>query len=407
MTHMEDYDSPKAHRQWRRKTIFIVSVLFGSTIVAFCTIEVCLRIFVDVTDYPGYYWDPDVGVRRSPNQHGRYIRGKHINAPYHFNAQGWNHLNDYDTRKDQGAYRICVVGDSYVEALQVPYEHTFFVLAQKKMTRVDRSVEWYAFGQSGFGTAQEYLLIRHQVLKYDPDIVIMLFVAANDLTDSSWYITRPKRHRASLLLDSDGQLVTIPSLPWESSWYVKWIRQSAIFRYFYIQNRFLATPVVPFAERAQRYLQDISDSDDAATPFTGSLSAEERMQKTWQLIEAILRETKSECAQQGVVFALAYYGSSKEIHAAFDGIPYEPLPKESDPYCIAERLDEMGKEFLVPICMRLEIPYLDLTPALVAHVRKTGQRHDFPDDLHYNQIGHAIVADAIVPWAEEMLLKKR
>ncbi len=97
---------------------------------------------------------------------------------------------------------------------------------------------------------------------------------------------------------------------------------------------------------------------------------------------------------------LAYRGSRPQVEAAVTGVPYVPPPKETDPWCCKERLNEMGQEFLEPITARLGIPYLDLTEALIAKEKESGKRHHWVDDGHYNEIGHAAAAEAMAAWVE-------
>src|SRR5262245_34367431 len=120
--------------------------------VAVGGVELVFRVFVPVTDVPHKIWDPLLGLRRAPDQAGRYINGAgFVDARYHFNRQGWNHPRDYSTHKPAGTRRVCLIGDSYVEALQVNPGEAMFSVAEQRMSRPDRPVEWYAFGASGWG----------------------------------------------------------------------------------------------------------------------------------------------------------------------------------------------------------------------------------------------------------------
>lgn len=396
---------PRAAITLRRRIVACLLTILGVPLVAMLALEVVFAVFMPVTDVPSLYWDPTIGIPlRNPDQSGRLVHGDFIDARYHFNAQGWNSPRDYTLFKPPGTRRVCLVGDSMVEAYHVQPEQSLCVLAEKQMSRADRPVEWYAFGRAGFGTVAEYLVIRHHALAYEPDVVVLLFVALNDLTDTSPYLSRPAANQSTMVLGEDGELVLIPpTSPWKPSLVLNLARKSALFRYFYVQKKmFMRTPP-PFSEKARRFLDTEAESSDMVGASHGPLSAEERQQKTWDLVEAILRKARSDCAERGAVFALAYYGSRPEIHAALENTVHVPPPKEVDPYCIAERLDEMGREFLEPMANRLQIPYLDLTAAMVDGVRETGQRHDFPDDVHYSPAGHAFAAKAIAAWVEDIL----
>ncbi len=49
------------------------------------------------------------------------------------------------------------------------------------------------FGVSGFGTAQELLLLRDRVLAYHPDLVVLAFLTGNDIVDNSRALTSDPR----------------------------------------------------------------------------------------------------------------------------------------------------------------------------------------------------------------------
>src|SRR5262249_38823902 len=73
-------------------------------------------------------------VRYAPNQSGIWRVRDEIAAPYRINAQGWNSgSGDYAEPRRSGVPRIAVVGDSFVEALQVPYDRS---LAERLATEL-------------------------------------------------------------------------------------------------------------------------------------------------------------------------------------------------------------------------------------------------------------------------------
>ena len=182
---------------------FVIPLLAVVATVVLC--EAGFRLFVEVTDVPFYFWDPLIGPRMAPNQSGRYLVGRDIEGRYRFNAQGWNHREDYITRKSPGTRRVCLIGDSYVEALHVQLNETMYAVAEREreMDHPDRHVQWYAFGVSGFGTAAEHDVVREYVLGYEPDLVILFFVQ-NDPFESSPYLSDLPSHRVRYLVDGEG-----------------------------------------------------------------------------------------------------------------------------------------------------------------------------------------------------------
>ena len=208
------------------------SLVIAMFVVAF---ELFLRISGLVTGMPYSAYDVGTGPRIAPNQSGRYIRGQWVRGWYRYNAQGWNHPEDYVVAKPPGTTRIAMVGDSQVAAQQVDVTETMFMRAQRSMSAAGRPTEWYAFGVSGYGTAQELEIVRHHALKYSPDVVVLMFVA-NDPYDTSPYLVDIEPYYPRYVLDGQGDLLRLPQSTWSFPWWKREITQMALFRYFGAQK---------------------------------------------------------------------------------------------------------------------------------------------------------------------------
>ncbi len=93
---------------------------------------------------------------------------------------------EVDYAKPDDVYRILIIGDSFVEALQVDYEQTFYALLQAELAKhntPEQTYEVVALGRTGWGTLQEYLYYHVEGYKYQPDLVIVLFYI-NDVADN-------------------------------------------------------------------------------------------------------------------------------------------------------------------------------------------------------------------------------
>ncbi|MFQ5428885.1 MAG: hypothetical protein ACE5E1_01135 [Phycisphaerae bacterium] len=386
----------------RRRFLAALLTFLVFSLLAAGFLETVFRLFVPVTDAPVFFWDPLLGPRRMPNQTGRYIlRGK-FDGRYHFNAQGWNDPRDYVLPKPAGTRRVCLVGDSMVEALGVDTERSMAIIAEDRMNRPDRPVEWYAFACSGWGPCREYMAIRHYVLDYQPDVVLMMFVQ-NDPFDCSPYIANLSDTRPRCSLSADGELVWQRSRQWVHPWPQRLAIRSAVARYFMLQTGLwgkwrtrghTVNVHAPLEESTRTYSADSQAADRAAR--------DERGEKTWLLIEKLFEETRDECRARGATFAVVFRGHYERLHAVARGEAYTPLPRDVDPYCLGRRQDDMGDDFLRPITERLNIPYLDLTETLSRLIRETGQLHHPPNDTHFNVPAHAAAGAAMGRWVEAL-----
>ncbi len=82
-----------------------------------------------------------------------------------------------------GVFRIVILGDSYMEAYQVPLEDSLPYLLQERLA--ERKVEVVNLGVGGYGTAQQFLYLRDEGLRYRPDLVVLAFFLGNDVHNNS------------------------------------------------------------------------------------------------------------------------------------------------------------------------------------------------------------------------------
>lgn len=71
--------------------------------------------------------------------------------------------------KDPSKTRVAVIGDSYIEALQVDPDKNMCTVLERE----NKNLEVLNFGTSAYNLGQMYLRLREQVLRYHPDIVII------------------------------------------------------------------------------------------------------------------------------------------------------------------------------------------------------------------------------------------
>ena len=101
-------------------------------------------------------FDERFGLTNWPGYSGCYD-GEGFSC-YSINSRGWRD-EDHEIEKPEGKFRIAVIGDSYVEALQVPLEDTFWKVAERDLNSVADSsvdVEVLAFGISGADSAMVF-----------------------------------------------------------------------------------------------------------------------------------------------------------------------------------------------------------------------------------------------------------
>ena len=169
----------------RRRWMFRAILLGIATVAPLLFIEIAMR--VGGIEYPivtqrdsnrGYAYRPAYQWTQSSEGHADVRTNR-----FGFRDEEWT------LEKPANTVRIAVLGDSYVDAVQVAEEHRFTELLENELSESDlfggSNVEVMNFGTSGYGTAQELMTYRHAVRQFKPDVVILSFLTGNDIRNNS------------------------------------------------------------------------------------------------------------------------------------------------------------------------------------------------------------------------------
>ena len=74
--------------------------------------------------------------------------------------------------------KVLFIGDSYTASVETSNENTFYYLIKDSL-----DIEIFAYGQSGFGTLQEYMVLDKWIDKTHPDLIVWS-TCSNDFVDN-------------------------------------------------------------------------------------------------------------------------------------------------------------------------------------------------------------------------------
>jgi hypothetical protein len=120
---------------------------------------------------------------------------------------------EIDYEKPPGLRRVLVLGDSFVEATEVSVEEAFPRRLEAHLgDQGGPPTQVINAGAVGYGTAQEYLLLKHEGLRYQPDLVVLLFFSGNDVSDNSQLLDYPpvRSIKPYFFVDASGALRSLP-----------------------------------------------------------------------------------------------------------------------------------------------------------------------------------------------------
>lgn len=170
----------------KRLSLQKLLIVFGSTFFSLLMAELCLRSLHPLNEINRYSWHPDLGHTRPPNKAGYYTTSE-FNTYLSFNESGFRQSKP-TSQALSNTFRVAFIGDSYVEGAQVAEEKVMSSVFQSLGEQSGfncGNLEVRNFGISGYGTTQEYILLRKILSSYHPDLVILMFLPANDIKNNS------------------------------------------------------------------------------------------------------------------------------------------------------------------------------------------------------------------------------
>ena len=101
-----------------------------------------------------------------------------------FNSQGMRD-REHPIAKPAGVFRILILGDSFMEAYQVPFEESVPALLERQLgQRPGRRIEVISAGVGGWGTDDELRYLTSYGMKWRPDLILVAMTLHNDISDN-------------------------------------------------------------------------------------------------------------------------------------------------------------------------------------------------------------------------------
>jgi lysophospholipase L1-like esterase len=361
-------------------------------------------------------WEPHpyLGWFHIPNSGGLwYSEYGEYQAEVRINARG---LRDEEIPYDNpsGVYRILVLGDSFVEGLQVPLEETFTKQLQAQLNRDGRPVEAINGGVSGWGTDQEAIFYAIEGFRYKPDLVLLCLFTRNDILNN--YAPLEVGRMGSVqkpFFQLRGNELVVPSFPFEAPpegdssparllGFSDWLRpRSAAYRMMmpYLRN-------IPATRRALGPPGllggvGVALADEPDLPVTFQVyqtNSTPEWEEAWALTDALIRRLDSEITKRGAQMAVIIVNAPEQVYAGRWAAGLKIMSKNPD-----LRWDrQFPNRRLAAILDEAGIPYLDLLPSFeyAASQPGTAPLH-FQYDFHWSSSGHALAAREVVKFLRE------
>ena len=373
-----------------RRALANTLLVLGSVLGGLLLAEVAVRVFAPQVPYAAglqynwWRWDDDLGIilrpsHRTVNQQPEY-RTRVVTNAYGFRD------DPFVLRKASGVYRVLTIGDSFTFGWGVEAEQAWpSVLERELATRLRRPVEILnAGGASGFATTSQFLFLRRELDRLQPDLVVLGFTTHNDITDElqiafaevdSAGLPLHARHlTGSDVVNEHGMRVTQKGTPLR--YRLPIVNQSHAIRLlgrirgWRLRARGLS--------HARSYQRDYSPE----------------MQAARGRVARLLAGADSLAKAHGAGFAVMVIPSIPQVDAAADP---EALGYVAPGATLADMDYDQPQRELLPLLDKYGTAYLDLRPELRGALA-SGRRLYYRYDGHWTPAGHRVAARAFADW---------
>lgn len=295
--------------------------------------------------------------------------------PFHINADGWNSGHaDYQIEHKPGVERIAIIGDSYVEAFQVPYDQSMAERLETKLKANGHDAEVYRFGISGAPLSQYLHMLEREVLAYKPDRVAVLLIH-NDFDESFRFVSgRYTSSYRKLIIENGAVSGYVEPQSYEGTY--EPLIQSASYRYLRLRQGLSLGP-----------LRQLLLGGGVGQDFSANIS-----------ISAVLAERpKIEIAVDHVMQRFAELSREHGFELVFmmdadRGSIYGHSAEDRAGGVLA--LNEIARTN----AERHGLQFIDLHPVFKQDYANNARQFEYKRDWHWNQHAHELAAKSLQKW---------
>jgi len=334
------------------------------------------------------HWKPDDVLHHVLRPGAKFYRTapdkKEFRTNVEYNSKGLNDY-EYDYEKDPNTVRILIFGDSFVEASEVKKEENFCKIIEENLNSGSaiQKFEVINMGIFGYSPILEYLYLKNEGLKYDPDMVILCFFV-NDVYEDLF-------HKETAVFDGNNLPIRVPRTERGTTKDLKgWKRferelcsrakgllnKSKL--YVFLKNRIYKILAV----------MKLKEIEPESNPFfiVSGTSPSEKESAAWDDTLRYIKAMKDLAGEKGGEFLLVTIPVESQISDDKD--------VAASRFYFGEKPDSSRCEAKIEqFCADQDIDYISLFDEFS---KRSAKNLYFRSDGHFNEKGHSITGDIIV-----------
>ena len=309
------------------------------------------------------------------------VEGRTIAVETNSSGMRWR---ETQVAKPEGVRRIAVLGDSFAFGCWSSTIETSFVGWLDRRVGTSR-IEVLNFGVGGYGFEDELLLLREEVLKFEPDDILIVSYNGNDIRDSFLDTTRYVVKDGAAELADDALESRVPE-PLRTAPYVNPQPRAPTGLLGLAWRSAFLRLALRVTDRDPPYLDFEVSQRFTSYSFWSQTPYPPVAQSALQRATGLLDDLRLEAEKGGARFHLAAIPTAEQVYAIHPAGPGFDI--------------RLPQAFLASWAKERDVPFLDLLPVLRETARSSGRRPYLRYDVHFNDFGHAVVGEAMASWMQ-------
>ena len=365
--------SVQSPRRGKRRVVLALASMLVSLVVAALLLEVICRWLPVNEGLRGLSVDEQNPVFRfTPHRESVYSRGWNFSIVNRVRTNNYGFVSDQEYDPSAKTPLLAVIGDSFVEAVMVPFPQTGVARLADTVGSAGRV---YGFGTSGSSLSQYLAYAQYVRDTFRPDGLTVVIIG-NDFDESlRQYKSEPGLHYFAESPDGRLELVRIDR---PVPWWRDFLAGSSLGMYLYVN--------LEIREVWKRWAYRPGQSAISRPRFVGNTAVEAspaRVADSDRAIEAFLQRLPEMSGLPPGRIALAVDGIRPELYDT------DRLASVGDVYAAMMRMHFMDR------ARQQGFEVIDMQPAFIADYRQRQLTFEFPDDNHWNATGHEVFARAV------------
>jgi hypothetical protein len=353
----------------RRKIgLSLIAVLCGIAI-PLLVLEITLR-FLPVSSSTGTMVVDDGNplIRYVPNQSFTFSKGWDFTIVNSGRVNNYGFVNDQDYTR-YGDKPLIVIGDSFVEAMMVPYQQTL----QGRLARLlERKGKVYSIGMSGAQLAEYLAFAEYAWTEFQPRGMVFV-VVGNDFDESLIkYRNDPGYYYFDEATGSHDLRLT--RTDYHPSLSKRLVRNSALARYLWLT---VGIGQIPRLEPQK------SKADVQYVGNTAAYASEARLADSRRVVDRFFSELPQRVDVNKCRLLFVVDAMRPQIYSELE------LSRAAGSYFALMR------QYFMEAAERNGHEVIDMQPRFISHYHRDGTRFEFATDGHWNGMGHQEAAEAV------------